>query len=372
VALDALAQNPANALLGELKSKREKLGGFHQEFEVSQTSKTASGSRAMQRQTIIDVAQGKWREKSISGSGTRIRIFDGSDVLEMEDQGDEFLRAKREDDEPAPGPYGFGRPLWDKAVEVKRQPCGLSGIDHTCVVIDAPLKPWIRAGANRHNQKLLEGSTRMFFDTETGLLISSRTVQVIDNGRSTYESDTSSTLKRMSYGVPADAALFKLSGDLREVKELSRWDAAKIKKRLGGKTAPELTLTDLKGESLSLASFKGKTVLLDFWATWCMPCRADGPALEKLYRKYGEKDLMILGISVSEERAIVEKFLGEHPHTYPIALTTENEMPLPYQISVFPTYMVIDRDGTLTEVVSGDKGFGTLKKLLKKAGLESD
>jgi thiol-disulfide isomerase/thioredoxin len=374
-ALDAGAETPATGLLSDLKTKRERLGALHQEFDVSQTSKTLHSMQSSQRQTVIDISQGRWREKSVSGSGTHVKIFDGKDLFEMEDQGDEYVRTKLQskDEDPAPSPYGFGNPLWEKAVEVQRQPCGLRGVDHACVVIDAPLKPWIRAGSNGHNSKLLEGSTRMVFDSETGLLISSRTVRIIDNGRSTYQSDTSCTLKRMSYGASADAAIFKLpSGDLREVKELSRWDAAKIKKQLGGKTAPELALTDLKGKPVTLSSLKGKTVLLDFWTTWCGPCRADGPALEKLYRKYGEKDLMIVGISVSEEREIVEKFLNEHPHTYPIALTSENEMPLPYQISVFPTYIVIDRDGTVTAAVSGDKGFGDLRKLLKKAGLESE
>jgi thiol-disulfide isomerase/thioredoxin len=372
-ALEAGAETPASNLWSDLKSKREKLGALHQEFDVSQTTKISGGTRSSQRQTVIDIFQGQWREKSVSGSGTRVRIFDGKDLFEMEDQGDEYIRAKLKDEDPTPSPYGFGNPLWEKSVEVQRQPCGLRGVDQICVVIDAPLKPWIRAGSNGHNSKLLEGSTRMVFDSETGLLISSRTVQIIDNGKSTYQSDTSCTLKRMSYGGPADAALFKLpSEDLREVKELSRWDAAKIKKQLAGKAAPELALTDLKGKPLTLASLKGRTVLLDFWTTWCGPCRADGPALEKLYRKYGERDLMILGISVSEEREIVEKFLSEHPHSYPIALTSENEMPLPYQISVFPTYIVIDRDGTVTAAVSGDKGFGDLRKLLKKAGLESE
>jgi thiol-disulfide isomerase/thioredoxin len=374
-ALDARAETPASGLFSDLKAKREKLGALHQEFDVSQTSKTSHSTQSSQRQTVIDISQGQWREKSVSGSGTRVRIFDGKDLFEMEDQGDEYIRTKLQskDADPAPSPYGFGNPLWEKAVEVQRQPCGLRGVEHTCVVIEAPLKPWIRAGTNRHNSKLLDGSTRMIFDSETGLLISSRTVQIIDNGRSTYQSDTSCTLKRMSYGASADVAIFKLpSGDLREVKELSRWDAAKIKKQLGGKTAPELALTDLKGKPVTLSSLKGRTVLLDFWTTWCPPCRADGPALEKLYRKYGEKDLMILGISVNEDREIVEKFLSEHPHTYPIALTSENEMPLPYQISAFPTYIVIDRDGTVTTAVSGDKGFGDLRKLLKKAGLESE
>jgi thiol-disulfide isomerase/thioredoxin len=374
-ALGASAETPANNLWSDLKTKREKLPSLHQEFDVSHTYKTAHGNQASQRRVVIDVSQGQWREKSVSGSGTHVRIFDGKDLLEMEEHGDEYMRTKPQSQEPdaEPSPYGIGDPVWSKAVEVQRKPCGLSGVDHTCVVVDAPLKPWVRAGTNGHSRKMVEGSTRIVLDTETGLLISSRSVEVIDDGKSTYQSDTSCTLKRMSYGASADAAMFKLpSGDLREVKELSRWDAAKIKKQLGGKTAPELALTDLKGKPVTLASLKGRTVLLDFWTTWCGPCRADGPALEKLYRKYGEKDLMILGISVSEEREIVGKFLSEHPHSYPIALTTENEMPLPYQISTFPTYIVIDRDGTVTAAVSGDKGFVDLRKLLKKAGLESE
>jgi thiol-disulfide isomerase/thioredoxin len=159
---------------------------------------------------------------------------------------------------------------------------------------------------------------------------------------------------------------------MREVKELSRWNAAKIKKQLAGKPAPELAVTDIERKSVALSAFKGKTVLLDFWTTWCPPCRADAPALDKLYRKYREQDLMIVGISVSEERAIVEKFLKEHPHSFPVALTSENEMPRAYQIGVFPTYIVINRDGTVASAVEGDQGFGELRKLLKKAGLEID
>jgi thiol-disulfide isomerase/thioredoxin len=72
--------------------------------------------------------------------------------------------------------------------------------------------------------------------------------------------------------------------------------------------APELAVTDLKGVLVTLSAFKGKTVVLDFWTTWCPPCRADGPALERLYKKYGEKELVIVGISVSEDRTVVEKF----------------------------------------------------------------
>jgi thiol-disulfide isomerase/thioredoxin len=159
---------------------------------------------------------------------------------------------------------------------------------------------------------------------------------------------------------------------MREVKELSRWNAARIKKELAGNPAPDLALTDIHGKPLKLSDAKGKTVLLDFWTTWCPPCRADSPALDKLYQKYGQQDLLIVGISVSEERATVEKFLSEYPHSFPVALTTENAMPRAYRIGAFPTYIVINRDGTVASAVEGEKGFADLRKLLKKAGLEVD
>jgi hypothetical protein len=89
-----------------------------------------------------------------------------------------------------------------------------------------------------------------------------------------------------------------------------------------------------------------------------------------LQQKYGGKELTILGISVSEERDIVEKFLKEHPHEFAIVLTTENEMPRPYQVGVFPTYIVINQDGSFSAAVEGEKGFADLRKLLKKAGMD--
>ena len=68
----------------------------------------------------------------------------------------------------------------------------------------------------------------------------------------------------------------------------------KTRKQLSGKAAPELNVTDMQGKPLTLAAFQGKTVLLDFWTTWCPPCRADGAALDKLHQKYGGKDVMVV------------------------------------------------------------------------------
>ena len=73
-----------------------------------------------------------------------------------------------------------------------------------------------------------------------------------------------------------------------------------------------------------------------------------------------------------ELRAIVEKFLKQHPHEFPIVLTSENDMPRPYQIGLFPTYIVIERDGTIASAAEGDQGFAELRKMLKRAGLEAE
>jgi len=208
-------------------------------------------------------------------------------------------------------------------------------------------------------------------DTGTGLVLSLRIGETIQTKSVTYQSDTNYVVKRMNYGSPADAKLFKLpSNDMHEVKELSRWNAARIKKELAGRPAPDLTVTDMNGTKLTLSDFKGKTVLLDFWTTWCPPCREDAPALDKLFRKYSERELMIIGFSVSEGRDVVEEFLTNHPHSFPVVLTSENEIPSQYQVGVLPTYIVIQKDGGIASAVEGDQGFSELRRLLKKAGLE--
>jgi thiol-disulfide isomerase/thioredoxin len=293
----------------------------------------------------------------------------------MEAEGDEYVRTKRKakDGDPQPSPYGTTNLDWAKAHEVERRPCGLTGTDHTCVVIEVPVKPEMRLGTDSQIIRLADGQTRLAIDSETGMLIQWIAQELIDNQRGRYEVTVTYSLKRMNYSTAPDLTLFKLpETGVHEVKELSRWNAARIKKQLVGKPAPDLQVTDMDGKPVSLADLKGKTILLDFWATWCPPCVADAPSLDKLYSKYGEKDLMIVGISVGEERETVAKFLMSHPHTFPVVLTSENEMPGPYQIGIFPTYMVIAPNGTLTTAVEGDQGFGELRKFLQKAGLETD
>jgi thiol-disulfide isomerase/thioredoxin len=154
-----------------------------------------------------------------------------------------------------------------------------------------------------------------------------------------------------------------------EAEESSEWDAGQ-KSQLAGKPAPDLNILAINGDSISLASLKGKIVLLDFFTTWCGPCQQDAPAVEKLREKYDAQDLAIIGISVDETRKTVEKYLAQHPKSYPVALISGHEITRPYQVRAYPTYIVIDRDGNVAAEVRGKRGFSDLEGQLKKAGLK--
>jgi thiol-disulfide isomerase/thioredoxin len=364
------AESPAWRLWTELSEKRSKLTNLRAEIDVSRTIKSSSGkTQASKWRIVLNNDQGRWREESISGSGRRIRIFDKKDLFVMEDGGEEFVRTKRraKDPEPVPSSYLSQEADWSKAVEKDRSSCGLSGKNDQCVVLHVPLKPWVRS-----DMRMSAGAAVIRADLESGLILDLSVAESVQRSNSSYISESSYHLRRTTSGGAAEESLFTVPPDMREVKELSRWNVARIKKQLVGKAAPELTVNDMEGKPISLAAYKGKTVLLDFWTTWCPPCRADAPSLDKLYAKYKDRNLAIIGFSVSEDRAVVAKFLMEHPHEFPIILSSEMELPVAYQIGVFPTYIVIDPDGTLTAAVEGDQGFSELRKLLKKAGLDVD
>jgi thiol-disulfide isomerase/thioredoxin len=350
------------------------LSGVHQEFEVSQTFTTNHDTQSSHRQIIIDLSGRKWRERSVSGAGNRVRIFDGEDLFTTEDEGDEYIRIKRKakDNDPEPAPYGAVELDWSKAKEIGRQPCGYSKDDHICIIFDAPVKGWarIRQGTT-HITRMTGGNSRIAIDGENGLVTQSYTEETIDDQRGGYRMSRAFVLKGTRYGKSADASLFKLSeGSVKEVNEFTKWNASRIRKQLSGKPAPELQVTDIRGNPVSLAALKGKTVLLDFWTTWCPPCLADAPVLDDLYRRYADKGLMIVGISVNEDRDTVENFLQKHAHKFPMVLTAENEMPRAYQVAVFPTYIVVDPNGTVSTAFEGDQGFGELRKHLAQAGME--
>ena len=112
--------------------------------------------------------------------------------------------------------------------------------------------------------------------------------------------------------------------------------------------APDFTLTELSGQKLRLADYKGKVVLLDFWATWCGPCRIEIPGFIELQNKYRDQGFTVIGISMDEGGPeVVKEFYQEYKMNYPVALGTQTVSELYGGVYGLPTTFVIGRDGRI-------------------------
>jgi thiol-disulfide isomerase/thioredoxin len=122
----------------------------------------------------------------------------------------------------------------------------------------------------------------------------------------------------------------------------------------GEKPAPKLELKDVEGRALRLNDYKGKVVLLNFWATWCPPCRAEMPDLVKWQREYKSRGLQVIGITYPpEELAEVREFIKSIKVNYPIALGEEQTKAVFDKGETLPVTVVIDKKGIIREVIQG-------------------
>lgn len=117
--------------------------------------------------------------------------------------------------------------------------------------------------------------------------------------------------------------------------------------------AAPLTLPDRSGQLVSLASLRGRVVLLDFWATWCVPCRQSLPAYEGLLREYRSRGLEVLAVSVDADPAVVERYLKVHPLNLRVLLDPKQVSARAFRTRQIPSTYFIDRDGYVRSDVEG-------------------
>ncbi|HEX9707008.1 MAG TPA: TlpA disulfide reductase family protein [Steroidobacteraceae bacterium] len=115
----------------------------------------------------------------------------------------------------------------------------------------------------------------------------------------------------------------------------------------GSPPAPEFRLTDRAGGELALSGLKGQVVMINFWASWCGPCRQEFPALDQIYSKYKPMGFQMLAINVESEKADAERFLGQTPVSFPILFDPDNKVSGNYGVSAMPTTFLVDRQGRL-------------------------
>jgi thiol-disulfide isomerase/thioredoxin len=118
--------------------------------------------------------------------------------------------------------------------------------------------------------------------------------------------------------------------------------------------SPPLTLKSIQGRALSLRNYKGKVVLLNFWATWCPPCRAEMPGFVRMQREYGARGLQVIGITYPPETlGEVRRLVRQLKVNYPIALGTKETKALFDESETLPVTIVIDREGKIVERIEG-------------------
>lgn len=119
--------------------------------------------------------------------------------------------------------------------------------------------------------------------------------------------------------------------------------------------APDFTLPAADGSTVRLSDLRGKVILLNFWATWCPPCKAEMPDLNALHREYGQaKNFVVLGVDVEEERAAVQAFARELGLSFPLALDEAGEVSAhSYNVRTMPTSLIIDRNGVIRDSWGG-------------------
>jgi DsbE subfamily thiol:disulfide oxidoreductase len=111
--------------------------------------------------------------------------------------------------------------------------------------------------------------------------------------------------------------------------------------------APNFTLVDAAGKKVSLQDFRGKVVFLNFWASWCGPCRGEMPGMDKLYREFKGKGFEIFAVNVKDKRDDALKFMKDLKISYPVALDPDGEIGLLYGAWAMPSTYLIDRKGTV-------------------------
>ena len=131
--------------------------------------------------------------------------------------------------------------------------------------------------------------------------------------------------------------------------------------------APNFNLKDQYGVVHSLENYKGKVIFLNFWATWCPPCKKEMPDVESIYKEYGEnkKDVIILGIN-SEKENEVKKFLKDRGYTFPTVIDENSEVMRKYFIQAFPTSFVIDKEGNVYGYVMGGLTKEQIKQIIEE------
>ena len=217
--------------------------------------------------------------------------------------------------------------------------------------------------------RLPNGQHQLWVDKQRFLVLRhSQVVRTTVSGL-TAEVRVNTVWKEAEISLPPENDLFSFDPPSGAV-EVATLNLPGERVLLTGKAAMDFDLKDTQGNPVRLSDFRGKIVLLDFWATWCPPCRKELPSIEKLNRQFKDGDVVVLGIN-DEDSGTVKSFFKKHEYTLTTLMDSKKAVHRMYGARAIPTVIVIDRSGTIKAHYIGTRTEEELLAALKDAGLSS-
>ena len=216
--------------------------------------------------------------------------------------------------------------------------------------------------------------TRTYWiDKQTHLVLRQRSIVKADvpqlGGRVEQEENASFQRASLDPVLPDSLWTFRPPKGSREVAQFTQ-PQDEPGSGFAGKPAIDFTLKDLAGAPHTLKGLRGKTVLLDFWATWCGPCRITMPQVAKIHAEYKNRGVEVMSINVGEPAEKASAYVKQHGYRFTTLLDMDRAVSAQYRVSGIPTLVVIDRAGKVSDYMVGVHDAMDLRAALKKAGVK--
>jgi thiol-disulfide isomerase/thioredoxin/outer membrane lipoprotein-sorting protein len=213
-----------------------------------------------------------------------------------------------------------------------------------------------------------KGHGSYWFDPQSGLVLKASVTTLTSQNGQEIEGTMTSTITRFTLNEKVDEALFAYNPK-EGTRVVDSFEKLMNPDSLVGEVAPEITFTTFEGGTVNLSDYRGKVVFLDFWATWCGPCRMEMPHIQALHDEMVESgDVIFIGAS-NEPKNTILGWLEKNPYSFPIVMVQPEDAQGKFKVTSIPAGFVIDREGVIRAHMIGAQSEEQLRAALGKAGI---
>jgi len=252
---------------------------------------------------------------------------------------------------------------------IRQEPVKVGQTDVPATLVEVTFKP------GSVPEDLDDGRPKSYWIEETRHLIVREAyemqVAMQDGSQLNARSTTNYALQKINEPLPESLFLFEPPEDAQQVEKFGKAESKTEESEpdLTGQDASDFTLTSLSGDEVTLSGLRGKVVLLNFWASWCNPCRIEMPTIQKLHEEFGDKGLLVFGVN-SEEPDVARAFIEEMKLTFPTLRDPGDRVSQSYQVFGIPTTFIIDKEGKIAAHLIGLQTEEQFRVALAKVGIE--